>query len=229
LNQLLVTRSELKYLISNQEYVYLSMLLKSVMDPDIHTRDDGTYYIRSLYFDSYDNKDYYTKDAGLEKRLKIRLRLYDLGSDQIKLEIKNKHDVYLIKETAIITREDAKKLSKGDIDCLLNYEHAVIGNLYHILKTNFYQPIILIDYEREAYVCDALGIRINFDKGIRASGSTLDLFDEAASLAPILEENMMVLEVKFNDILPDFYRDMLSSAKLVKTHYSKYCFARELI
>lgn len=224
-----VARSELKYIISTTEYVYLKTLLTAVMEPDPHSNSEGHYYIRSVYFDAYSNKDYYEKEAGLYKRKKIRLRLYDSSDEQIKLEVKNKEGSYSLKETGVISRDDASALMAGDYESLLSYDQPATRSVYNHFRTDYYMPAVVIDYEREAYINEALNIRINFDKCIRASSANAQLFDTTSVLTKIIEDDQYVLEVKYGHVLPDFYRDILSSAKLQKESYSKYGRSREMV
>lgn len=53
-----VYRHEIKFLLSKMEYNELRLLLDAVMNKDEHMIEHGEYYIRSLYFDSFDNRDY---------------------------------------------------------------------------------------------------------------------------------------------------------------------------
>ena len=94
---------------------------KSVLTPDPNNRENG-YTIRSLYFDSINDDDYYAKAGGEEVRKKIRLRIYDTKTQSVKLEIKRKININQIKETATISREDAIKLINKDYSVLLKYK-----------------------------------------------------------------------------------------------------------
>lgn len=59
------------------------------MHLDSHSQGDG-YEIRSLYFDSIDDRDYQEKEDGIELRRKIRLRNYGSNSMFAMLEMKQK-------------------------------------------------------------------------------------------------------------------------------------------
>ena len=49
-------RHELKYQISMADYFAMRQRLRLVMKSDGHTREDGKYTIRSIYFDNSDDK-----------------------------------------------------------------------------------------------------------------------------------------------------------------------------
>lgn len=227
MNNLFVDRYELKYMISHQQYHLLKALLSAVLSVDEHAQENNSYYIRSLYFDSPENMDFYSKDDGLYGRKKIRLRLYDYSEEVIKLEVKNKYGSTMRKETSFISKEHATCVSSGNYECLLDYNQAVTTHIYRTLKTTNALPKVVIDYEREAYVCKSQNIRINFDKNIRACSTQLDLFDPALAMVPLSVGDFLVLEVKYTSYLPDFIRTILSSCPMTRTSYSKYCIARE--
>ena len=84
-----VLRQEKKFLIGLPEYYYHSGNLAKFMMEDPHNRGDR-YPIRSLYFDSIEDRDYQEKIDGVELRRKIRLRCYGPDSDFGLLEIKQK-------------------------------------------------------------------------------------------------------------------------------------------
>ena len=49
-------RHELKYIITYWQYLQLRSRFRQVMKMDPHTRADGTYSIRSIYFDNLQDK-----------------------------------------------------------------------------------------------------------------------------------------------------------------------------
>ena len=80
-------RHEIKYIISYSEFLYLRKKLDDLLEID---RNQLGYMIRSMYFDSINDDDYYEKLSGEVNRKKIRLRIYDKEGGLVKLEIKQK-------------------------------------------------------------------------------------------------------------------------------------------
>jgi len=78
-----VYRQEKKYFMTVVNMQEMSDRLASVMIPDPHNNGAQGYCIRSLYFDTINEKDYNDKLDGLEIRRKIRLRIYtpDAGDE----------------------------------------------------------------------------------------------------------------------------------------------------
>ena len=83
-------RVENKYLVTDADLMLLSGRLKNVMSQDIHQEGD-CYEIRSLYFDDLWDRCLAENEAGVDKREKYRIRIYDPKSDVIHLEIKEKN------------------------------------------------------------------------------------------------------------------------------------------
>ena len=84
-----VTREEKKFLISLEEFRKKSHYLDGLLLQDEHNGTDG-YIIRSLYFDTVYDDDFFEKLEGVETRRKIRLRIYDPKYDYAMLEMEQK-------------------------------------------------------------------------------------------------------------------------------------------
>ena len=87
-----VLRQEKKYLISLDQYYRISRRFEKIMMQDPHNGEDG-YCIRSLYFDSIDDRDFQEKEDGVEIRRKLRLRNYGASDKKAKLEMKQKQGI----------------------------------------------------------------------------------------------------------------------------------------
>ena len=115
-----VMRQEKKYLVNLEDLYRTAGRLSQVMLRDEHGGAQG-YRIRSLYFDTPDDADFYEKIEGIELRRKIRLRIYDPDGDFAMLEIKQKQGAYQRKRTLRVDREDARRLAAGQYGPLLAY------------------------------------------------------------------------------------------------------------
>ncbi len=225
-----VYRNEYKYYVSIPEYYYLKSLMGSILTPDPNMGDKGEYFIRSLYFDSADNLDYKTKMAGIKDRKKIRLRVYDTETDKVKLEIKNRDGAYMLKESLVISRPDADRIIGGDYKVLEAYDADVARKARTVLEQGCYSPKVIVDYEREAFVYPEHNVRITFDKNLRAISCGFDrMFDKEIPMIPIIREPIVILELKYDQMLPSFIKDAISTGRILNSSVSKYCMARELL
>jgi hypothetical protein len=223
-----IYRFELKYLISNYEYNFLKSLLKSVMTLDLNCSDDDMYRVRSLYFDTLDNTDMYDKLSGIKDRKKVRLRLYNLDDKLIKLEMKNKKNNYTYKETLQISNTTGKEIINGNYKSFYNNKTHMSTKFYNYFALNKIKPKVIIEYLREAYIYSFSNIRINFDKEIKASYYTSDIYNRNLTFVPIIKPDLIILEIKYKDFIPIWLKKILLSAKVSRTSFSKYLIAREI-
>lgn len=224
-----VYRHEIKYFINRRQAAELRLFLRRNMDIDPNADEEGSYWIRSLYFDTIDNKDYYEKIIGHNTRKKIRLRIYDISATALKLEIKNKYNNYIKKETVTISREDGKKLIHGDRSSLLSYNENVTNKIFAFMHQNLYRPTVIIDYVREAYFYPFQNIRVTIDKNLYSSFSSYDLFEENICMTPVFNNDVFILEVKYNHMIPVFLQKVLSNLEIQKSQVSKYCLGRNIL
>lgn len=215
-------RHEQKYVISYDEMLHLREKFNEVLKID---RSYSGYMIRSLYFDSIEDNDYYDKLGGEVNRKKIRLRIYDTKSNKVKLELKSKFDTHQIKESLIITKDDAEKLIKEDYSVLLNYSNEIAQKIYVILKKGIYKPKIIIEYQRIAYTTNTT-TRLTFDYNIKSSTNINKFFKENINYDNLTSNKDIVLEVKFDRFLEPYISNILSSYQSQFQSVSKYVMGR---
>lgn len=223
---MIVNRRELKYPIGEMDYYKVNELFKEVLTPDPNNKNYG-YRIRSLYFDSLNNDDYYAKVNGEEVRKKIRLRIYDTSTDKVKLEIKRKMNVSQRKETTTISREDAIALINKDYSVLLKYENDTAKSAYNIMTIGQYRPVVLVDYNRRAYIHNENNIRVTLDSDIKSNEFDFDMFNEDILMTPIVDYYNAVLEVKFDGELFCWISQALAGLDTTNRSLSKYCSSRQ--
>ncbi len=220
-----VLRQEKKYLISSQEGLRLGSRLEKLIHEDPHNGENG-YMVRSLYFDTLNNRDYEEKMAGTELRRKIRLRIYNPEDDFALIEIKQKQGSYQLKRSMKISREHGQKLAEGDYSPLTEYKEPFAWEIYGILNMHTYQPKAIIEYRRRAFILPENSIRITFDSQINATESSREVFSPELLLYPVQEPWKTVLEVKYNGFLLSYVKNLLSTAGKSEMAVSKYCMGR---
>lgn len=221
-----VFREEKKFLLSVDEFISLSHKLDSVMLSDPHNGTHG-YRIRSLYFDTVYDRDYFEKQAGVELRRKIRLRCYDPRADYAMLEMKQKQGANQLKRSLRVTREDAICLTRGDYTPLLAYPEPFAAECYALMNIHCYRPKTIVEYNRKAYIAKENKIRVTFDNHIVSTESCFDLFSEGLNMNPVLDPYDVVLEVKYNGFLLGYIKALLESVNRSELSVSKYVLARQ--
>lgn len=219
-------RHELKYFISRQGYAVLAPRLRTVMHHDENANEDGIYHIRSLYFDDADDTDLRSKIEGVDNREKIRVRIYDINDTVIKLERKEKMGQYVLKESMSITRSDYDSLKAGDPSFLLSRKEQPAGKVFLRMRHKGLRPVKVVDYFREAYVFPVEDTRITFDIDLRMGADDLEIFNRNMLTVPMLEKGIMILEIKFNNFLPEIVRDLLQGIPTTRSAISKYAICR---
>lgn len=228
LMNLQIKRHELKYFINFAQAHLLINKLKYILSEDKNNTNFDGYLVRSLYFDSHDDVCLLEKHSGNLNRKKYRLRLYHPDDKVVKFEIKSKSGEYIDKQSATISREDAKEVIKGNYEVLNNYNNKVLKFIYSEFTSNHYKPKSVVDYHRYALIYDTFNIRVTFDKYINYNNNNFDIFDNNLNTAPVfLGEHKTVLEVKFNEFLPPVIKDLLALDSLSKTSISKYVLSRQ--
>ncbi len=222
----IITREEKKFLISLEEFRNKSHFLDGLMIQDEHNGIDG-YTIRSLYFDTVYDDDFFEKLNGVETRRKIRLRIYDPKHDFAMLEMKQKQGVYQKKRSLRMTKADAEDLIRGKYDVLLKYEEDFARECYGLMQYKCYRPKTIVQYNRKAYIAKENKIRITFDNNIVATETNFDLFSENLVMYPVLDKFNVVLEVKFNGFLLDYIRQFINNINKSELSVSKYILARQ--
>ena len=219
-------REEKKFLISLPQSLHLGHRLAQVMQEDPHNGVHG-YQIRSLYFDSIDDRDFYEKTAGVELRRKLRLRCYDPGSGFAMLEMKQKQGASQLKRSLRLEREDAQKLILGDYSALLRYPEPFAAECCALMHSHCYRPKTIVEYSRRAFIAKENRIRITFDSRIKSTESCFDLFSGRLNMNPVLDPYAAVLEVKYNGFLLSYLQELLGGVERSELSVSKYVLARQ--
>lgn len=219
-----VVRTEKKYEISPEKSAVLMRTLPKIMQADSHGGACG-YVVRSMYFDSAYDDDYFDKVNGLESRKKIRLRIYSPNQQWVKLELKQKQGAFQVKRTMSISREGALELMRGELSALLRQEGELPRYLYGVMACGLYRPKCIVEYRRAAFTARANDTRITIDTDIRASRNCGLFLERAPVLTPLLKRP--VLEVKYNGFLLDPCRQAVNLADIPEMSFSKYEMARQ--
>lgn len=218
-------RHELKYIITDLQFEELKNRLSSLLKVDKNARADGTYFIRSLYFDDFYNTSYYQVLNGVSKREKYRIRYYNNDDSYICLEKKFKINNMTNKTSYRIERKCVEDLILGRLDVKKSNDKLL--NEF-IIKTKFYgyKPVVIVDYNRIPYTYVAGNVRITLDYNIAMNYKVSEFFEENGTSIPIIEKGFCILEVKYDDFLPNYIAWLLNINTLEQTSYSKYLNSR---
>lgn len=191
------------------------------MQTDPHA-PDGRYVIRSLYFDNDRNKALREKLNGVNQREKFRLRCYNGDMNFIRLEKKSKLNGLCRKEGVLLTPAQAKALMDGDI---CDMEAPLTHELLCKMRSQGLKPKTLVEYTREAYIFAPGNVRVTLDYNIRTGLSGTDFLNPDCVLIPA-GDAPAILEVKWDEYLPDIIRDLIQMPHRRVGAFSKYAACR---
>ena len=219
-------RRELKHLIGFAEALALRNRLRHVLRSDEHAGPDGTYRIRSLYFDNYQDKVLREKLDGIAERDKFRLRVYGDALDTIRLEKKTKRNGLGWKRSVWLTRAECLDLLDGRTDWMKDRDDPLLQEFRRACDSLLLRPSTIVDYRREAYVHPAGNVRITIDSDLRTGLRSKDFLNPELPLIPTDVPGTCILEVKFDGFLPDFISDLVQIGDRQSTAVSKFAICR---
>lgn len=218
-------RNELKHYVNYSDYMALKKRLCAVARHDSNAGEDGTYKIRSLYFDNIYDRALKEKIDGINNREKFRIRYYNDDFSFIKLEKKSKINGKCYKKSIIITAEECKKIIQGNIQWMLKDERKLLGELYCKMIIQQLRPKTIIDYRREAYIYEPGNVRVTIDFDIKTGINRTDIFKKNIETINT-GVNLMILEVKYDEFIPDIITDVVQIDGRKMTAFSKYAAGR---
>ena len=217
-------RHEWKHEISYMDMLTLRSRLSAVAKRDAHTID-GKYFIRSLYFDNASDKALREKIDGVNKREKFRIRFYNHDTSVIHLEKKSKINGLGVKESAPLTVQQAQAIVDGNYEWMIKSEEPLINELYTKIMTQGLRPKTIVDYTREPFVFTAGNVRVTLDYNIRTGLRCTDFLNPDCVTIPA-GNAPIILEVKWDEYLPDIIKDIVQIPSCRSGAFSKYATCR---
>ena len=217
-------RHEWKHVLNYRDLLVLRQRLPAVMETDPHAID-GKYQIRSLYFDTPEDKALREKIDGVNMREKFRIRLYNFDDSLIHLEKKSKRNGLGTKYSADLTPEEVRRILEGDIDWMLVSGRSLLEELYCKMRYQGLKPRTIVDYTREPFIYRPGNVRVTLDYDIRTGLDCTKLLDPEAVTIPAGDAPIL-LEVKWDAFLPSIIRDLVSIPDRRVGAFSKYAQCR---
>ncbi|MBE7011233.1 MAG: polyphosphate polymerase domain-containing protein [Ruminococcaceae bacterium] len=217
-------RHEYKHQINLADIYGLRTRLSAVARHDPHAGEDGTYSVKSLYFDNYMDKALREKQDGVRIREKFRIRYYGCDTSFIKLEKKSKINGLCNKVSCPITAQECQKIIDGDFEFLLHSEHELMRELYAKIKYQLLRPKCIVAYTRECFVYPPGNVRVTLDMNICGSNNIKEFLNPDLQFLHLFRNT--VLEVKWDEYLPQIIRDCVQVKGRQSAAFSKYAAVR---
>lgn len=220
-------RHELKYEVTSAQLQLLKNRINHLIPPDKHAGPTGAYTIRSLYFDDQYDRCLRENEDGTDPREKFRIRIYNHSSDRITLECKRKERGKTHKTSCPLTLEQTKLLMEGKPIGDIASQPPLLQKLTVQMLTRRLKPVVIVEYERIPYVYKNGNVRITLDTNISSSSAVCCFLDAQIPKRPVLPAGQQLLEVKYDEYLPDFIYRNLQLHSLRQTAFSKYYICRK--
>lgn len=217
-------RHEVKCAVTALELRLLSRRLGAVLPRDSHARG-GSYEIRSLYFDTPDDRALREKLDGIGPREKFRLRCYNGDLSYIVLEKKARIRGLCRKTQARLSEDEARRIAAGDTAGLGGSDSALLRELALRMSVELLRPKTVVVYTREPFVYAPGNVRVTLDSDLRSSLGPADFFDPDGAFVPAGGSGG-ILELKWDAFLPDLIRDLVQLPGRGLGSFSKYAACR---
>ena len=220
-------RHEFKYFISSAQLALLKSRISGLMRPDPHAGPGGVYAIRSLYFDDYDARCYYENENGTDPREKFRIRIYNRSPERIALECKRKEHGMTQKTSCPLTRAQAESLMLDRPLPEAALDAPLLRKLELLRRTRRMRPVIIVEYERMPFIYRDGNVRVTFDMNLSSASDPALFFARELPKRPVFPAGQQLMEVKYDEFLPDFIYRGLNLGLLRQTPCSKYYLCRK--
>lgn len=198
-------RREIKYLITYSEYKRIKQILEKCMKKDFHANKEGIYIIRTMYFDNYLREIQTDKINDINAVHKYRIRIYDNDETNIFIERKTNINDYIQKIKERVQKKDVINIIEGKYSELLDENSKLKTELYLNIILKQLRPIMLIEYNRMAFVEDNLNVRVTIDREIKSTTNINCFFKNVEGIT----KEKYILEIKYNEYLPEYIQNIL--------------------
>lgn len=229
-DNILWSRHELKYLVTESQAAGIVNYIKSCMLLDQHSeyKKDNAYLINSLYLDSEDLRFYRDSLDGQKARVKLRVRCYDNNPNSLRFfEIKRRLNRTIIKSRARVVGHQAVALLEGTqyFEHDDSRENAALDQFLFYKNSVGAQPLVRIRYFREAYESTIdERVRITFDRKLAFNVTqTPDFLCDGPGWQPVVfSRNDVILEIKFTGYFPAWVNRLVRFFGIRDQSVSKY-------
>ncbi len=219
-------RHEYKFALSQKDYLTARSRLRAVLRQDPHTGERGGYTVSSVYFDDPFDRALREKLDGVEPREKFRLRYYNGDLSFFSLEKKAKRGGLCYKQSDALRREEGFCLLQGDFSWARGEGRPVVRELSGKWTTRQLRPRVLVEYFREPFLFSSGNVRVTLDSSIHSRlfvpGSSLERLPPACPTGG----GTVLMEVKYDEFLPELIRDLVRLSARQASSFSKYAACR---
>ncbi len=230
--ELQLQRFELKYLIPESVALRVRDFVRSYLEIDEfgETLPNFSYPVHSLYLDSDSLKLYRTTINGDKNRYKLRLRYYEDRPDApVFFEIKRRMNNIIMKQRGGVRREMVHSILAGQVPsptALISKDprqFQALQNFCHLMMSIQAVPKAHIFYMREAWISPYdNSVRVTMDRAVFVEPDPTARLAVVQENPTLLFKNWVILELKFTNRFPDWFRDLVRGFDTMQCGAAKY-------
>jgi hypothetical protein len=242
--QNLLERREFKFLVPESIAQDIATAARSVCELDSHAGPDGSYAIRSLYFDNMNRDLFWANEREQDDRFKARVRCYPTDDQKMGdfawLEIKRRVLDMIVKTRVSVPMENWVEVVRSvtglrQVDWMPGRKK-LGARFVRKVHTHHLEPTILVEYDREAYVSTVDEYaRLTLDRHVRCQLQDRYSLEAIAgrwravdhSARTLTVEPMCIVECKFGALIPRWMMVLVQRFELLRYSFSKYCYSLE--
>ena len=225
-------RFELKYLVKNDVAHAIREFVRSYLDVDEYgaTLPELSYPVHSLYIDSPDLKLYQSTINGDKNRFKLRLRFYEnKAAAPVYFEIKRRMNNPISKQRGGVRRAAVDGLLAGQLPDPSNLvsrdpnQLVALQRFSQLASELNARPIAHVAYLREAWISRRdNSVRVTMDRDVRVEPEPMGRLTTEMTHPSYVFDGEVVLELKFTNRLPDWFKDLVRVFGLMQCGAAKY-------
>jgi len=225
-------RFELKYIIKEDVAGAVRDFVSSYLEIDEYgaTLPNFSYPVHSLYLDSDELHLYQTTINGDKNRFKLRLRFYDNRSEApIFFEIKRRMNNIISKQRGGVRRDAVDWLLAGHLPEPAHLvsrdprQQVALQNFCKLTQGIRARPKAHIAYLREAWISPRdNSVRVTLDRDVKCEPEPLARLNLHMANPVIVFGKEVILELKFTDRYPDWFKQLVRVFGLMQCGAAKY-------
>ena len=223
-HELQAQRYELKFIVPESLRTSIRAFVASYLELDEYAQDDYSYAIHSIYLDSPRLDMYHATLNGDRNRYKLRIRYYnDDANTPTFLETKRKVSDVVQKQRCLVSRASLPQVLAGDTSLIKPGSIKDQMTFCHLMHQANATPRAHVGYLREAWVSrHDNSIRVTMDRDVRVE-PRFDLRLGTAMDNPVtVFPGQIVLELKYTNRYPAWFRDIVQNFNLMQCGAAKY-------
>jgi hypothetical protein len=226
------SRFELKYHLTEEVALRVREFIRCYIGLDEYSvgKPNFSYPVHSLYLDSDELQTYWDTANGNKNRFKLRIRYYDANpGSPVFFEVKRRLDHCIMKQRGGVRVEMVPWLLAGhhpEPSHLLSKapkQMVALQRFSQLMGEIHAKPKVHVAYLREAYVSDDDRHRVTLDRQVCVEPN-LDGVMKTEMKHPVFAfgHGPVILELKFTNRFPNWYRDLVEGFNLMQAGAAKY-------